>query len=115
MVQSVKIPHTPFDTTKLPCLCGVEQHARTIVYADGVTDEIPEMPCLCPPAELALRSYAAGHDLPPMTAEQRAWCLDEIGMVEGYSTADHVFESDAIIAKTVMAAMFDYCRDKELL
>lgn len=78
----------------------------------------PDYPpgCVCPPAEKALRAWSAGQEgMPAMTAEQRAYCLGEIGKVEGYSRVEHEDEPDAQLARTTLSAWVDYCRDKGLL
>jgi hypothetical protein len=50
-----------------------------------------------------------------MTAEQRDWCLNEIASVEGYSRSDFEGECDGGLARGVLDAWRDYCRDKGLL
>jgi hypothetical protein len=50
-----------------------------------------------------------------MTPEQREWCLEEIGSVEGYDRAEHVEDSDSDLASTVLCAWTDYCRDKGMI
>jgi hypothetical protein len=50
-----------------------------------------------------------------MTPEQRAWCLDEIGSIEGYNRADYEGETDGNLARTVLSAWLDLCRDKGLV
>jgi hypothetical protein len=50
-----------------------------------------------------------------MTPSQRAWCLDEIGSVEGYKRADFEDYNDSDLARAVLHAWNDYCRDKGLL
>ena len=77
-----------------------------------------ERRCICPPAERALRAHSAykrDPELPAMTEVQRAWCLDEIGSVEGYRAADHETDSDSGLASTTLRAWVDYCRDKGLM
>lgn len=71
--------------------------------------------CVCPPEERALRAWMNGKEMPPMTDEQRQWCVDEIGKVEGYETAGLYAENDADLARTVIDAWVDYCRDKGLM
>lgn len=51
-------------------------------------------------------------EVPPMTPEQREWCLSEIDQVEGYERADHEASSDEALADAVLAAWTDFCRDK---
>lgn len=71
--------------------------------------------CVCPDAERALRAYSAHHPLPAMTPEQRAWCLDELARVEGYDRQDYEACDDATLARGVLYAWVDFCRDKGLL
>lgn len=81
---------------------------------DGTQDA--GTPCACGPDERVLRAYADGLSfLPPMTAEQKNWCLDEIGSVEGYDRLDYEFYQDQDLAHTVLRAWTDYCRDKGML
>jgi hypothetical protein len=47
--------------------------------------------------------------------EQREWCLAEIDSVEGYRRDDYLNEPDAEVARGVMDAWIDYCRDKGLM
>lgn len=68
--------------------------------------------CVCPPMERALRGWARGESLPPMTPEQRAVCMDEIDRVEGYRSSDVADGTDAAVAAEVMNAWQDYARDK---
>lgn len=69
----------------------------------------------CIDSEMALRHYTYDIPLPPMTPEQREWCLDEIGHVEGYDRLEWFGCTDAQLAKGVLQAWADYCRDKGLL
>ena len=71
--------------------------------------------CICPRMERALRAWRAKADMPPMTAEQRECCLEEIGSVEGFDRADHEDEDDDLLACTTIGAWIDYCRDKGLM
>lgn len=71
--------------------------------------------CLCMDAERALRAYMGKHPMPPMTSEQRAYCLEEIGSVEGYERTDYEACTDEDLARGVLSAWVDYCRDKGLL
>lgn len=72
--------------------------------------------CICPHNERVLRGYTRGEaTLPAMTPEQREWCLEEIGSVEGYDRAEHVEDSDSDLASTVLCAWTDYCRDKGMI
>jgi hypothetical protein len=69
--------------------------------------------CVCPRAEAGIRWVAEGRS--EFTEEQREWCLDEIGQVEGYERGDYEGDSDDEIAKETLHAWTDYCRDKGLL
>lgn len=72
--------------------------------------------CVCPEEEKALRAYSCRYlYLPLMTQKQRAWCLAEIDMVEGYNRMEYESVSDATLAATVLNAWTDYARDKGLL
>jgi hypothetical protein len=53
--------------------------------------------------------------LPPMTIDQILWCLKEIDSVEGHSDDDHLKDTDAELARGVINAWTDYCRDKGLI
>ncbi|MPR10151.1 hypothetical protein [Microvirga tunisiensis] len=91
---------TPFDTlgATLSCQCG---------YGDL---------CVCPLKEAAMRAYASGSrtPLPAMNSEQRDWCLEEIGSVEGHDRKDHDYSTDQHLARAVLNAWTDYARDKGL-
>jgi hypothetical protein len=67
----------------------------------------------CPNEERALRAISAG-EYRPMTPAEREWCKRQISAVEGYSEAD-AEGADADVARTVLCAWTDYCRDKGLL
>lgn len=71
--------------------------------------------CICPQSECVLRHYINGENIRPMNQNEREWCLDEIGSVEGYRRSDYESYSDADLASTVLRAWVDYCRDKGLL
>lgn len=71
--------------------------------------------CVCPDMERALRAWKGGDDMPSMTQEQRAACLDEIEQVEGWRRSDHEHLSDKDLASDVLSAWLDYCRDKGLM
>jgi hypothetical protein len=88
----------PFAGMSVPCCGG---------YGDGN--------CVCGENERVLRGYLRKELLPPMTAQQRQWCLHEIDSVEGWSAADYVNESDNVLARTVLCAWTDYCQDKGIL
>lgn len=94
--MNVQLRPSPLDGLAAPnCLCGFGEQ------------------CYCPATEKALRTVA--HCDVPMNAEQREWCLKEIGRVEGYSRDDYVAASDNDLARGVLDAWTDYCRDKGLL
>ncbi len=79
-------------------------------------DPDPDTCCACGGRERVLRAYIVKlPGLPPMTAEQREWCLSEIDSVEGWRRTDHLADTDADLARCVLAAWTDYCRDKGLL
>ena len=81
---------------------------------DGTADA--GNPCLCGPEEKVLRAYQDRlPSLPPMTNEQRKWCLDEIESIEGYDWLEYEGYSDHDLAHSVLRAWTDYCRDKGLL
>lgn len=65
--------------------------------------------------ERALRGWQDGRMAAPMTPDQRETCLAEIERVEGYSRGDHERDIDKELARTVLTAWTDYCRDKGLL
>lgn len=71
--------------------------------------------CACGPEERALRGWIAGRSTQPMTAAQREYCFAEIERVEGYTRAEYEGADDALLARGVLDAWTDYCRDKGLL
>lgn len=72
--------------------------------------------CVCGSDERILRAYADRlPSLPPMTKEQRNWCLDEIGGVEGYNRFEYEEYPDHDLAYVVLRAWVDYCRDNGML
>ena len=74
--------------------------------------EQEESGCMCTLEERALRHCMAGKTT--LTPEQRKYCHDQIVAVEGYSERDT--EGDyADVARTVLHAWTDYCRDNGLL
>lgn len=83
----------------------------------------PEGPCClgagnegclgCLKEERALREISAGL-YRPMTQAERDFCKREIAAVEGYSESD-ADGTDADVARTVLHAWTDYCRDKGAL
>lgn len=75
-----------------------------------------DMPsCLCNPEERTLRCIAAGTHGLAMQDGQRQECLREIGSVEGYSKDDYAGASDRDLARGVLHAWADYCRDKGMM
>lgn len=78
----------------------------------------PEEPeyCACNSTERVLRLYSSGlTTMPALTPVQREECLVEIDRVESYLRKDYEVVSDQDLAKGVLHAMTDYCRDKGLL
>ena len=71
--------------------------------------------CLCLPVERVLRAYMAQAPMPALTPEQREACLEEIALVEGYDRHDYEESDDQELARGVLSAWVDYCRDKGLL
>lgn len=74
-----------------------------------------DMGCVCGPDERALRGFIQGTARPAMTGEQREWCLDQIGQVEGWKREDHAGACDSLLARAVLDAWVDYCRDKGMM
>ena len=74
--------------------------------------EQEESGCMCTLEERALRHCMAGKTT--LKPEQRKYCHDQIVAVEGYSERDTEGD-DADVARTVLHAWTDYCRDKGLL
>lgn len=94
---------TPFDEigSTLPCKCFNDRRS-----------------CLCQDGERALHHYAAKNTLPPMTPEQRAWCLAEVRSVEGMDSETRELEDgadDNTYAHYTLRAWIEYCRDKGLI
>jgi hypothetical protein len=76
----------------------------------------PTIICVCGDQERILRGFMREDaSLPPMTAVQREWCLNEIGSVEGYDRKDYEHYTNADLASAVLNAWSDYCQDKDLL
>lgn len=72
--------------------------------------------CVCPTEEKALRGWMRSDAaMPAMTTEQREYCLQEIGRVEGYDRSEWEDSTDKDLARGVISAWTDYCRDKGLL
>lgn len=96
-MQTVQLPPSPLDVlAPEKCLCG---------YGDC---------CVCPDTERALR-HAMETPHPFFSAEQRDWCLSEICKVEGYCRENYETAPDPQLARGVINAWTDYCRDKGLL
>lgn len=70
--------------------------------------------CMCGDKEIALRAIAAGNYPRLMTFAEREWCRQEITRVEGYSEKD-AEGADAAVARAVLGAWVDYCRDKGMM
>ena len=71
--------------------------------------------CVCGDTERALRAYADGYPLPPMTAAQREWCLQEIDHVESFPREEYEHLLDSNLARGVLEAWVAYCQDLGLL
>lgn len=77
-------------------------------------------PCVCGPDERLLRNWQARVPfVPPMTGDQRAWCVQQIRDC-GDSTiqpddVDLAVASDEDLASLTLHAWQDYCRDKGLI
>lgn len=69
--------------------------------------------CACPDGERALRAIMRGDY--ELTADAREWCLDQIGQVEGFERGAYEDMADRDVARGVLDAWQDYCRDKGLL
>ncbi len=69
--------------------------------------------CVCGVTERVLRAYASLRCTVPMTADQRAWCIDQVRQVEGQSASN--YDMDEELARMVLAAWLDYARDKGAL
>ena len=88
---------------------GIERYGIGDCYCYGDSEG-----CVCPPLEKAIRVIAGGHG-EPLTAADRETCLREIEKVEGYRRADYEPLPDQELAKGVLDAWTDFCRDKGLL
>ncbi len=93
---------TPFDALGAAVRC----HCPGMGEFDGV-----EL-CACPAGEKVLRAHVAGLPVPPMTAEQRAWCVGEIRRF-GWTDWDcpEAWTDDGL-ARAVMASWADYCQHR---
>jgi hypothetical protein len=97
MPAASEMPNLP----EVPCLC----------HDAGPTDDGPG--CMCGASERVLRHVIRGRA--KLSAEQRAWCIDEVASVEGYTRADCEGLDDAELGNTVFSAWTDYARDKGLM
>ncbi len=72
----------------------------------------PGAGCGCTREEMALRCYAAAVPPRPMTAAERAWCIDEaVAAGEGtFTEAELSARDDGALARAVLAAWWDYVR-----
>lgn len=71
--------------------------------------------CICDNVEKYLRALTSQTwNAPPMTEEQRAWCVAEIRSIEGWSDYQ-VPIKDSVIASDVLSAWRDYARDKGVI
>lgn len=75
-------------------------------------DESEGVGCMCAPAERGLRSVIAAKG--GLTPAQREWCCQEIESIEGH-TRPPADWSDESVAREVLSAWTDYCRDKGML
>ena len=68
--------------------------------------------CVCSDNERVIRAYADGLDLPPMTTEQREWCIGEAERNgEGsYPREETERLNDKDLATAVLNAWWDYVR-----
>jgi hypothetical protein len=73
--------------------------------------------CVCSNTERALRAWGDNVPgiMPPMTLEQREYCLAEIDSVEGWKRVDHEADGDSDLAAATLHAWTDFCRDKGLI
>jgi hypothetical protein len=89
---------TPFDSHRgLSCICR------------GSIED-----CGCSDGEMALRHYARSYTMPPMTVEQREWCIRQIDRVEGFEGANYERATDSELGGAVLEVWLEYCRDKGL-
>lgn len=92
----VEMPNLPI----IPCQC----------FPDADDES-----CVCGDSERVLRGWICKAIVAPMTPEQREWALNEIASVEGYDRKHYEGLPDAELARGVLSAWTDYCRDKGLL
>ena len=67
--------------------------------------------CACNAEERVLRCFVRGSMPCQMTQAQREECLREVARVEGYERKDYETASDADLARGVIHAWTDHCRD----
>lgn len=67
--------------------------------------------CRCGPTEIQLRCWQAEVPGPKMTAEQRAWCKDQVQDIEGGDWPGND-ATDALVAGAVLDAWRTFARDK---
>jgi len=83
------------------------------------TDQTVDLACVCGDVERCLRGWVAKYPMPAMTAEQRAWCADEVER-QGDSTdqpgrLELLQMGDASLADAVLRGWQDYARDKGMI
>lgn len=102
-------PETPTPATltmpgsaAIPCLCRPEPAAAG---------------CACNADERALRAWAYNGHAAPMTAEQRAWCADQVRRCGDATDQPDSFDdaTDEQLARAVLCAWQDFARDKGLI
>lgn len=86
----------------IPCLC-----IRTPAAAG----------CACDTDERALRAWAYNGHTVPMTAEQKAWCADQVRRCSDATDQPDSFDdhTDEQLARAVLSAWQDFARDKGLI
>ena len=85
-----------------------------IMYPTKLTDGVPDAG-LGELTEDELFAFANGLTGRPMTQHEREWCLDEISSVEGHERKDYVACDNKQLARSVLSAWVDFCRDKGTL
>jgi hypothetical protein len=85
------------------------------VYPCSCFDPGQGWACMCEPSEKALRWFSTKPSADLMTAEQRAWCRAQLASVEGHRADECNGSDDATLARSVIFAWRDYCRDKGML
>lgn len=86
----------------IPCLCIREPEAGE---------------CACDADERALRAWAYNGHAVPMTAEQKAWCADQVRRCSDATDQPDSFDgyTDEQLARAVLSAWVDFARDKGLI